>query len=108
MGKNSVGHSTHGTAAGRTRSKNQTKKASAHMEVPMDQFIRALQQSMPQTSANMVGPMAPEALDLLNPRNYKYLPPDYLKKIKIAGKKTPHSVHVDDLNGFKTEAAAIA
>jgi len=66
----------------------------------MDRFIKALQESLPNTSSSMVGPLAPEALDLLNPRNYKYLPPSYTKQIKIAGKKTPHSVHVDDLNGF--------
>lgn len=60
---------------------------------------------MPETTASMIGPMAPESLDLLNPTNYKYLPPKFLNAIKIAGKQTPHSVHVGDLNGFRIAAA---
>ena len=60
---------------------------------------------MPETTSSMIGPMAPESLDLHNPKNYKYLHPKYVNQIKIAGKKTAASVHVPDLNGFKIAAA---
>ena len=73
--------------------------------VPLDEFIHALQSAMPETSAKMIGPKAPESLDLKNPKNYKYLNPRYLHTINLAGKKTPASVHVGDLNGFKIVAA---
>ena len=88
-----------------TQRKTTAKKGSTQMNMPLDEFIRALQQSMPQTTATMVGPMAPESLDLHNPRNYKYLPASYVQRIKIAGKQTPASVHVENLNGFKIAAA---
>ena len=60
---------------------------------------------MPATTAGMVGPHAPESLDLLNPRNYKYLHPKYTTGIKLAGRHTAASVHVGDLKGFKIVAA---
>lgn len=53
----------------------------------------------------MIGPRAAENLDLLNPANYKYLHPKYLKGVKLAGHPTPASIHVKDLNGFKIAAA---
>lgn len=54
--------------------------------VPLDEFIRALQSAMPETTASMIGPQAPESLDLRNPKNYKYLHAKYLQSIKLAGK----------------------
>lgn len=71
----------------------------------MDEFIRTLQAAAPGTSSAMIGPRAAENLDLLNPANYKYLHPKYLKGVKLAGHPTPASIHVKDLNGFKIAAA---
>ena len=72
--------------------------------MPLDEFIRALQSAMPETTASMIGPQAPECLDLKNPKNYKFLHAKYVQSIKLAGKQTPASVHVGDLNGFKITA----
>ena len=36
-----------------------------------------------------------EFLHLLNPKNYKYLPPQYTNAIRCAGKKTAASDHVN-------------
>ena len=38
-----------------------------------------------------------EFLHLLNPKNYKYLPPQYTHTIKRAGHKNPKSDHVKDI-----------
>ena len=57
----------------------------SYRNIPLDEFIRALQASAPGTSSAMIGPRAPESLDLLNPANYKYLHPKYLKNVKLAG-----------------------
>ena len=73
--------------------------------IPLEEFIRALQVAAPGTSSAMIGPRAPESLDLLNPANYKYLHPKYLRNVKLAGHPTAASVHVKDLNGFKITAA---
>lgn len=60
---------------------------------------------MPETTASMIGPRAAESLDLLNPKNYKYLPAKYTNAIKMSGKPTAASDHVGDLNGFTIAAA---
>lgn len=38
-----------------------------------------------------------EFLHLLNPKNYKYLPPQYTQAIRCAGKRTAASDHVQEL-----------
>lgn len=45
----------------------------------------------------MTGQQTTEFLHMLNPRNYKFLPPSYTGAIRGAGKQTPHSNHVKDL-----------
>jgi hypothetical protein len=43
------------------------------------------------------GTMTTEFLHLNNPKNYKFLPPSYVKHIRNAGKPTVDGNHVKDL-----------
>lgn len=43
------------------------------------------------------GTLTTEFLHLKNPRNYKFLPPQYIGQIQNAGKSTPAGPRVKDL-----------
>lgn len=50
-----------------------------------------------QTNGMTTGTQTTEFLHLLNPKNYKFLPPTYVKKIRNAGKATVDGHHVRDV-----------
>jgi len=50
-----------------------------------------------QTNGMLTGTQTTEFLHLLNPRNYKFLPPTYVKQIRNAGKATVEGHHVKDV-----------
>lgn len=63
----------------------------------MPKVIRDYHQADMETAGMMHGQQTTEFLHLLNPKNYKFLPPQYAKSIRSAGKVTANSNHVKDM-----------
>ena len=58
---------------------------------PRHQEINVVSPGHPDPTHMMVQAQTTEMIHMLNPKNYRYLPPQYTKNIRCAGKLTAES-----------------